>query len=114
MRGPPAASFTRDATRTYTKVARCIEQAAKEARDDRFERSFLLAGQVVTLSVLSLEAGQLLYAPFSHLPPAGDSAQVDLSVRAMDFDRYGPPLVGDTSLVNGQRVEDQTFASGDG
>jgi len=115
MSGSPAAFFTvHDAAKTYAEVARCIAGAAYVARNDCFERSFLLAGSVVTLSAVGREAGQLLYAPFAHLPVAGPSAQTDLSVRVVDFHRYAQPVVCDMSLENGGLAGDRTVASGDG
>ncbi len=112
MSASPAAFFpAHDAAQTYDEVARCIVKAAAVAGDDCFERRFLLAGQVVTLSVMGSEAGQLLYAPFAHLPAAGHTAQPDLRVHAMDFHRYGRLAVG---WVSGGRAEDATIASHDG
>jgi hypothetical protein len=115
MSGSPAAFFSaHDATQTYNEVARCMMKAAAVACDDCFERRFLLAGHVVTLSVMGREAGQLLYAPFAHLQAAGQTAQPDLRVQAMDFQRYGPPAMGDTFGVSKGRPEDATIASHDG
>lgn len=114
MSASPAAFFpTHEATQTYGEVAGCIVKAAAIAGDDCFERSFLLAGHVVTLSVMGREAGQLLYAPFAHLPAAGHAAHPDLRVHAMDFHRYGPRGVGDVPWC-GWRAEDATIASHDG
>lgn len=115
MSASPGSFFpTHDPTQTYGEVAGCIGKAAAVAGDDCFEHSFLLAGHVVRLSVMGREAGQLLYAPFAHLPTAAHTAQPDLTVNAMDFHRYGPPEVGDTSWVSGRRAEDATMASHDG